>query len=54
MTLTYLAASLAHDALETSMSLMVFSGRKKAIDDDLVRRIALTGDAFGIVSGLFL
>ncbi|MCI0817625.1 MAG: alpha/beta-hydrolase family protein [Chloroflexi bacterium] len=54
MTLTYLAASLAHDVLETSMSLMVFSGRKKAIDDDLVRRIALTGDAFGVVSGLFL
>ena len=55
MTLTYLAASLAHDVLEKSMSLMVFSGRKKgAIDDDLVRRIALTGDAFGVVSGLFL
>ncbi len=54
MTLTYLAASLAHDVLETGLSLMLFSGRKREIDDDLVRRISLTGDAFGVVSGLLL
>ncbi len=51
MTLTYLAASLAHDVLEKSMSLLVFSGSMKvAIDYDLVRRIALTWYAFVIFS----
>jgi uncharacterized membrane protein len=54
MTLVYLAASLAHDILETGVSLLLFSGRKKGIDDDLVRRISLAGDTFGIVTGLFL
>jgi uncharacterized membrane protein len=54
MALSYLTASLAHDVLETAVSLMLFSGRKKEVDDDLVRRIALTSDIFGIVTGLFV
>lgn len=54
MALAYLAASLAHDILETGVSLMLFGGRKRKIDDDLVRRISLAGDVLGIISGLFL
>jgi Alpha/beta-hydrolase family/Alpha/beta-hydrolase family N-terminus len=54
MSLMYLVASLAHDAIESAASWVLVGGSKRQADDDVLRRVAVAAEVAAFGAGLAL